>query len=300
MTGLIEEIQRDAMNERQKVSSTLRKVRSAASKLNLSNLGQWVEHELNGYPSVSDLPAYRLIRGRPHALNPYRGWIPIHVKSDRDQELISSCPLLEPIVALEDLLASNKSDFFQIPMASEMVRILNAGAGVTFGTMANHISIGQVTAVVERVRNTILDWALEMERSGITGSGLSFSDSEKTAAQKAVTTITIGAIGSFAGNLGSGNTSRDIHLDQSERQPIFQFTERVRKELPTLIAEGADEAKLVGALNELDSELQSSEPRRSKLRSLLGDARMALVGAAGSLAAEGAMALIDAALQTLG
>lgn len=299
MSGLIEEIQREAMNEKIAVSSVLRKVRSAASKLELNDIGQWVEYELNGYPSPSELPDYRLLVGNPQAFNPYRGWIPIQMASDRDQKMISACPLIEPIAAYETLLENRTNGYFQVPMTPGIIRMLNTQLDVQFGNMANHITVGQVTAIVERVRNMVLDWALALERSGVTGHALSFSPKERHAAQATGTTINIGSIGSFAGNLGQGNTSGNITLDHSQRTQVSETIFKIRKALPALKNDGADTVQLEAALDELEHELHQTKPTKSKIAGLLQDARSALIGAAGSLTAEGAMALIGAAQQAL-
>lgn len=299
MSGLIQEIQRDAMNETIKVSSILRKVRSAASKLGLKDIGQWVEYELNGYPSLKELPDYRQITGSPQAFNPFRGWIPIQMSTDKDQNMVSYCALTEPLAALETLLENRSKGFFQVPMPSGIIRLLNSQLNVDFGTMSNHISAGQVTAIVERVRNMVLDWALELERSGVTGSGLSFSPEERSAAQASGTTINIGTIGAFAGNIGQGNISGPINLDQSQRTKFFEVIEKIRNAIPDLERDGADKERLEKSLDAIHEEIQKSGPKKNRVSSLLDDAKSALIGAAGSLTAEGAIALINSAQQML-
>lgn len=53
MTGLIHEIQADALDQTIPVSTLLRKVKVAAAKLNIATDMKWVERELNGYRDIS-------------------------------------------------------------------------------------------------------------------------------------------------------------------------------------------------------------------------------------------------------
>lgn len=46
-----------------------------------------------------------------------------------------------------------------------------------------HVSTVAVSAVVEAVRNKVLDWTLQLEAAGITGQGLTFTPEETRAAQ---------------------------------------------------------------------------------------------------------------------
>ena len=48
-SGLIEEIQREALDASVSVGGLLRKVKLAAAKLRLAKVEQWVDSELKGY-----------------------------------------------------------------------------------------------------------------------------------------------------------------------------------------------------------------------------------------------------------
>lgn len=70
MTGLVEEIQRAALDPNVRVSTLLRQVKLAAVKLNLDSVERWVESELGGYQDSSELPEYRKLSGVAVALAP--------------------------------------------------------------------------------------------------------------------------------------------------------------------------------------------------------------------------------------
>jgi hypothetical protein len=60
MTGLVIELQRDALNEEIKVSNLLRKALLISKKLGIVEIEYWLNNELNGYSTLCEVPEYRL------------------------------------------------------------------------------------------------------------------------------------------------------------------------------------------------------------------------------------------------
>lgn len=58
---LLRDIQNSAIDSDGKLSDLLRKCKVLAARLQNEELSQWVDAELNGYPSQENLPAYRII-----------------------------------------------------------------------------------------------------------------------------------------------------------------------------------------------------------------------------------------------
>ncbi|ULR43633.1 hypothetical protein [Rhizobium sp. K102] len=299
MSGLVEEIQRDALNAGVPVTTILRKVKVAAAKLNLGAVEGWVEHELNGYPN-NDLPPYRKLRGRPQAFNPYNGWIPIILSSDKQNETLAAVNLRQSLPSVEDLIAKSSAGFAEMHLPPSVIRSLNQGSDVELGRMSVHLSTTQLHGVVEAVRNAILDWALSLEKAGIKGEGFSFDTTERTKALTGSITYNINSIGSFNGIMGAENTAGDIVARSNDVEQILELTKQIRSSLPELGKAGAETPLLVEALNAIELEGKKPSPERSRLSSLLADARKAMVGAAGNLTAEGAMSLLSAGIKLLG
>jgi AbiTii len=113
MSGLIEEIQRDAFDQNVPVSVLLRKVKAAASKLNLPPTEKWVQQELDGYNV--EPPRYRVLHGSPKALNPYNGWIPILFQENDLNAVLSTCSVQQSIASIEALLERNEAGHVQFP-----------------------------------------------------------------------------------------------------------------------------------------------------------------------------------------
>lgn len=291
MAGLTEEIQRDAFDHNVPISTLLRKVKAAASKLDLPPIEKWVEQELNGYSEPP--PAYRELTGKPKALNPYRGWIPIIFEQEEFNELISSCSVRESVASLEALIEKNTASFVQFPFTPGQIIEINRLIDQEFGTMAIHLSVTQIHGLLNCVRNLVLEWALKLERAGIHGDGMSFNREEKQLAKSPTTTFNIGSIGSMVGNLGSQNSSGDISASMISANQLQNLAEQIVPHLEALKASGADAKLLDKSLLEISTQSSLSVPDQSKARGALTDLRNALSGAAGNLIASGAITVIS-------
>jgi hypothetical protein len=144
----------------------------------------------------------------------------------------------------------------------------------------------------------ILEWALNLEQAGIVGTEFNFSAEEKQKAQAMSTTINIGQIGAFAGNLGSGNTSGDIRASDINVEQLNDLLDQLKRHSSELTASGADHVTLLSTIEKLHGELKGGSPDQSIIRRLLPDIRNALSGAAGNLIASGAINLINQVLGT--
>lgn len=59
---LLQQIQKDAIDGSTDIATVLRKCRVLAQRLKNEEFKQWINYELNGYPSQDALPNYRVIR----------------------------------------------------------------------------------------------------------------------------------------------------------------------------------------------------------------------------------------------
>jgi AbiTii len=295
MANIIEQIQRDAVDEGVRVSTLLRKVKLAAAKLGLGTIEDWVETELNGY--TGPVPEYRMVHGRPMSQNPVRGWEPIGGYIEQ----LSKRAVGESIAALEQLIdGAKEGGVFHVSFSDSIREKLNKSNGTHGWLAALEVDKSVFVAILDRVRTMVLDWALTMEKAGVHGSEFSFDPSEKKAAQAASTTINIGNIGSFAGNLGAGNIAGNVDVSGIDLSLARDLVYQLRERMDEFAKAGIDIETLSIRLSDIECSLSAEEPitRSTTLRGLLIDVKGVLVGAAGNLTATGAVSVINALLAT--
>jgi hypothetical protein len=292
MASIIEQIQRDALDRSVHISDLLRRMKLAASKLGLGSLEDWVEHELNGYEQVP-VPEYRVVSGLPMCEQRHMGRLPL----TGFVEQLSTRRMGFSVAALEEYANAPDEATICFPFSDKIVNDINRQNNMVGVTVVLEVDRSAFVAILDRVRTLVLDWALEMEKAGVRGTEFSFDAADRTKAQQA-TSIYIGSIGTFAGNLGVGNTAGDVTLVQADLERVRDLADQLRAHVDELSAAGADGSTLRARLDELELELKKSTPPTSVLRGLLVDVRNALAGAAGNLMASGAMTLINKILAT--
>lgn len=201
MASLIEQLQADALDQSVAVTTLLRKVKVAAVKLRLNDTIDWAGHELNGYRS--EVPDYRVVHGQCMGFDSYRGWTVVGGNAEI-VEALSKRAVGQSMSSLEEVISSEGTEL-TITLSPKIVEgIRNSNPGCL--DVALHISKASICAIVDHVRNLVLDWALDLEKAGIVGEGLNFSSGEK--AKAANSSIEINIEGPNARvNLGSTDHS---------------------------------------------------------------------------------------------
>lgn len=223
MSGLVDQLQSDALDQGSSVSALLRKVKVAAVKLALDDALGWVKQELDGYKDKDDLPDYRMTRGNPVAWNPYHGWQPIVFGDQELSEMFSEVSLFEAVGSFEALLKEDSSGTLLKPLPPGLVTQMNNVFGWDVPKAALQFPRGSIVNVVEQVRNLVLDWSLELARAGINGEGMTFTMEERQRAAGAQ--IHIGQLhGSFSTGDAVGANAR-INVGSSDHS-INEATDR--------------------------------------------------------------------------
>lgn len=292
MTGLIEEIQRGAMGTSVPLTTLLRQAKVAARKLKLEELESWIGYELDGYSDRSKLPDYRVLNGRAVALNPYRGWIPIIMPSSELNDMLSTVPIMQSTASLETINLNSQE--ISVPLAPEQIRHLNSMMNVQFGRMVIQLSGGQISNILETTRSRVLDWALDMEAAGVTGSGMSFDQKEVSQAQGVV--FNIQNSGTLSGPIGFGNSTGDIKVKAIDVAALKSIISQVTESIPALVQCGIDQMDLESKIKDIHAELEKSEPRKGSVRQYAEALKDTLTGATGNLVAHGAIQQISAFL----
>lgn len=290
MSSIIQDLQSEATDTTNSVSDLLRKAKIVAVKLDLKEFEEWVERELNGYDVTSndDLPDYRIISGEPKAWNPYHGWQPILFGDNKAGELMSRRGITSPVGELDDLVKTTSGTFaitYSNAAKKSIMRSIGHETDVSF-----MISRSSIVGVLNAVRNRILDSALKLEKAGVLGEGISFSEKDKQKAQMAGVTYSIGHIENFAGAIGnvSDNATISVHqLNAESKEELKKLIAQIEKYTPGL-GLSAEQKKKVSHMNlVVIEEVSKEEPQQSKILSALHSLKNIFEGVAGNVIAQG-------------
>jgi AbiTii len=197
----------------------------------------------------------------------------------------------QAIGALEETLGRRSDGQFAMPYdVRRQNALLKAIDGHT--KVQIELSYGQGRQVVDTVRNIVLNWALELEKKGILGEGLSFSRDEKVVAQPVSQQIVAQNIG-FIGSAHSGasvNATQSVNYASKQNQ-VLTFIKEAQAAVSLLPQD--TQARVQRELQALEAESTAEPQDGSKIDDILSSIRATCEGAAGSVVAQGIISLID-------
>jgi hypothetical protein len=293
---LILKLQAEAANPDASVTNLLRMAKIAATKLNLKDALVWIDRELNGYTDVKveDLPPYRRLMGIPQGYNPVHGWQPIQFPDTKSAADWSLANIAIALGAIEKSVGERTEGGYAVPYGPEDKIAIQRSIKLPVDV---RISIGrsQLWNIVEQVRNLILNWSLELEKAGVLGEDMHFSEQEKGDAKPVTQQFfiqNVGVLGSVTDQATVTNqqtATAEVKLDLGQ---VRDFLSQARAALPQLPQKEQEAIRPV--LETIDRELKTKKPNSSKIRSALGSLRKIGEGIAGNLTAQGIIAMVKA------
>ena len=304
MDSLIIELQRDALNEEISVSSLLRKAFVVAKKLKLQEWEKWINSELNGYYHLAEskqvrpenrweeLPRYRWVTVQWQLRLPSQNLIPLIFKSPQRAEMMSKSPVIELIREIEALLDTELYAFpMTIPDSLKLALYEECG-----GNEPRRIVFkNELHRIQEAVRNTILEWASELDAKSLRGDGLAFFTQEQKTNiknQKGEIDMKVKGMNSTFGLLNTGdmqvesitiNISTLVNSDQCQIAKALQsVTEAVKASQEISSQERTEILERLELLSE-QATLDSSEWKSSLIKDTFSALATAL-SAGGGLA----------------
>ena len=189
MSYFVLELQQELLKNECDLLSEMRKAHVIANKLHLSEFDAWITSELNGYTNNNAIPDYREVSGSLKAWNPYHGWIPVILSDNRFEELLCKRKLSDPLSDLIDL--ENKSTgTVCMGYSADVSKTLDSLCTTHFPTQYSlHVSSHKLKSIIEKVKNTVLEWTIKLEAEGILGEGMQFNAEEQESAKKIPQTI---------------------------------------------------------------------------------------------------------------
>jgi hypothetical protein len=294
MTGLVEEIQRAALDPNVRASTLLRQVKLAAVKLKLDTVEQWVEAELRGYQDGSPVPDYRKLGGVAMARDAFSRFEPIILGEGMDW--MRTATVGDAIASIEALLDSQNDGGMMKRYPTKMIAELSKSNGTQIAEAGCVLQRSSFVRILDAVRNLVLDWAIGLERAGVTGDGISFTPEEQRQAHTASSVINVGPIGSMTGNIGIDIASGDIINAPVNVEKVRNLVSQVRSSASALTNEGVDGEALTAAIKAIEQQLSAEHP--TLLRHALSELEKVVMKASGSLIAQGVLAVLHQILGT--
>ncbi|WP_431023939.1 hypothetical protein [Halomonas sp. H5] len=297
MSGLVLELQQDALDRNVPVSDLLRKAVVVSRKLGALEIGEWLNHELSGYPPDEDqIPSYREIKGQIKVFNPYHGWQPMHFGDAEMGERLARRRIGQAIGELVSIAENDRDGSLMVPY-SESVKNALMGAMEFPLEPTLMVSRSQVDGILEGVRNQVLNWALELEEKGIVGDGMSFSTDEKIKATNTTYQITnnIGSMQNSMFQQDSAGASQ-VQAGNFSVEAVQDFIRAAQQALPYLELPEAKREEFEAELATLSAQVASPAPKLSIVKECLRSSRAILEGAAGGTMASGLVSMLSALL----
>ena len=160
------ELQQMALDKNVDIEELLRKAYLIAVSTNQKDIEEWVLNEQNGYKCVENLPEYRFFRGELKAYNHGR-WIPTQFSKQEQAEAFSKLPFMESISGIIEAYQNSNNGIASYSITDTLTQALNRNG--SFVTVYNYfVSTGQLKQVISSIQNKILNWTIELEKSGHT------------------------------------------------------------------------------------------------------------------------------------
>jgi len=284
MSSIVKELQQDWLNPQVKTSDLLRKALFVATKLEVKEFATWCSTELQGYSKDREgTPDYRMLTGEFVAWNSYMGgWVPVYCENASRAEAMSHRGCGQSLPELESLAESSKGPFYTaFPKEIEMDILKSIDPLVRPRLQVPHSAL---VKIITSVRTILFNWTVRLEKDGIIGESLSFTEQEKISAAAIPQTIN-----NFHGPVGvsqiqqHSNNSSQVMIADLDLDKVQQFVAALRGSLDQLNLGKEDREELNAELQTIDSQLKSPKPKTTIITESLQSVRRILEGMAGGV-----------------
>jgi len=287
LNSLVLELQKDALDKNTRVSDILRKAFVVSKKLCIIKIEEWLENELNGYPSNSNIPDYRTVHGQIKVWNPYQGWQPLNFSDPKEAEILTKRKINQSIGELDSIVENSKGGELQVPFTQNIINSLMKSMETPLHPVL-FISYTEVIKILNVARNTILNWSLQLEKEGILGEGMSFSKKEKQIADKVTYQITnyIGSMQNSQLQQDSSGAIQKLNI-KININDLLAFIAELNKSINKLNLEKNEKQELITKVDIIGKQANSSKPKEKIIFESLKTLRTILEGVAGNVIVAG-------------
>jgi hypothetical protein len=170
--SLIHDIQAAAISKDSDIPSLLRMCKLLAARISHQELTEWVDHELNGYPSNDALPDYRVIQ-----VDSYGSFvgtfqkadklqIPVFVLPEKLQEVFRYAYMGSSISAYTGLISGGASGSVQEawPVEFAITHASKVTPQMQCVAAWKEIPIGAIIRLMDSVKTRVLGFVIDLER----------------------------------------------------------------------------------------------------------------------------------------
>lgn len=287
MSGIVIELQNEISSNNCDIVSVLRRAHLIASKLQLNEFDAWIMNELNGYKFYEQIPDYRLVKGTVKSFNPYRGWMPVIITNAEIEKVLSEKKLANSISELISLVQKGDSNLVVQYPGAVQDNINKMCDSCIDMQNALFISTSSVIAIIEMVKNTVLEWTIKLESQGIIGEDSVFNETEKETAKDISQTINnyYGTTNVVNGNIDSSNIitgdSNDIKFDYDS---IYNAVSDLEKTINDETISKDDKEAAIELLKEIKDKIENKK-KPSIIKSMLFALKDFLINVGASITA---------------
>jgi hypothetical protein len=264
--SLVHDIQAAAISQDTDIPTLLRMCKLLAARISHQQFGEWVDLELNGYPSFDSLPDYRIVQ-----VESYGSFIGSFARADRMQIPITVLPkdlqeryryayMGSGISAYTGLIVDDKSGSFQeawplnlaVHHASKVMRDMQCVSAW------KEIPIGAVVRLLDSVKTRVLGYAIDLERESPSAGDTPIGGLPPLSAEKMTQIFNT----NITGNVGNiSNSGKGVSQTTNN---LVQYGDWISLE-KQLTALGFKHSDIVGMHSELQLALASgSDEEKSK------------------------------------
>lgn len=176
---MVLDLQKHILESDRSIADLLHVALAIATKLNLEDVTKWIEQELKGYVDIRKVPSYRNVSGTPVALNTLGQWekmLVYNLEPDVLQQILTF-HVHYPITEIENIVNQNVRAYVITYDEQAQHMLMNAMNIPTIPGV--QIDSGKLKTILTSVKKILLEWALNLEKTGILGENMFFSDKEK-------------------------------------------------------------------------------------------------------------------------
>ena len=249
---MVLDLQQACLDEKVSCYYLLLKAYAIAEKLSIKDMAEFCTNEINGYYDIENklIPLYRRIPVNTEAYKESsKRWEPVSFPAGHPRSMrfvVESIPEIEK-------LEQSKQEMLEVRLNYDDQLAIFQIIDMPKPLFVHQIFMAaQVTSILKIVRKLVLDWALKLEKQGILGEGLIFSDEEQSKV-KDVPSIQIiqnwnmNGANFFNSPINSSNTINNGF----DFKKISELMEDISQKLADLALPNNQETELKSAISEI-------------------------------------------------